>query len=612
MQCCLLVTHAGIASPHAHAEATPVQVAHFLEADLQPWAAVLADKLFQPVRMVPARRASEVQAAATGSSARATALAASRRAARIEKVWRHLDELAPLGDAVDAVLRASRLPLREHLLIAPAEWQPAVISSHAEEFVLAIDFATAGMCRDAIWAVSGMHVRSIHLDLQSSSDAAFDGGAEPTAEVVCAALASLPNLRALKLSNGGAAQSRMLAIFESGLSRLTRLMNLHLSCNAISAASAVALAISPRLERLTALRVLEVSGNWLSVAGVDMLAEVLCRLSRLDYLDFSRNIGQSSVAASAALADPLGRQTALKILNLSENCFTAAAMQCVAPELARLTRLRHLDLWRVDMPPEGAAALAPVLSRLTALTLLDLSDNRMWAEGMQSLAPSLRCLPQLVFLGLSRTFHHVDVATAFGSPLGLLTALTELTLHHNDLGAAGAAALARGLSRLSHLADLMWECSAMGAAGAAAFAPALAVLTALTSLSLSCNEFGPSGAEALAPALRRLSRLAELDLGGNEIEADGAAALAPALGALTALTSLDLEANDIGNDGLLRLQPALECLTALDRLLLIKSNGVCKAAVAVFRASVPRAVWSASVRYRSSHDWDDPEQSPER
>ena len=171
-------------------------MAHFLEADEHPWVAALAAALFAPFSQatptvnpqppqerhdssatpvavaaeppqlepsVPGSRAVRFSLKNASSSKGKTRGVCSQAAAR-RQTWRHLDELAPLGDAVDAVLRASRLPLREHLLIAPAEWQPAVISSHAEEFVLAIDFATAGMCRDAIWAVSGMHVLSlIHI-----------------------------------------------------------------------------------------------------------------------------------------------------------------------------------------------------------------------------------------------------------------------------------------------------------------------------------------------------------------------------------------------------------------------------------------------------------------
>ena len=87
-----------------------MQVAHFLEADLQPWAAALAAALFAP-QPPP-------HAATAGTACR-------------ESAWRCMEDLKPLDGAVDAVLRASELPLLEQLPRAPAEWQPAVIGCHA-------------------------------------------------------------------------------------------------------------------------------------------------------------------------------------------------------------------------------------------------------------------------------------------------------------------------------------------------------------------------------------------------------------------------------------------------------------------------------------------------
>ena len=65
-------------------------MAHYLEADLQPWADALTAALF-----------------ADGDGG----LSAEHRAS----LWNPLDELAPLGDAVDTVLHASRLPLLQQL-----------------------------------------------------------------------------------------------------------------------------------------------------------------------------------------------------------------------------------------------------------------------------------------------------------------------------------------------------------------------------------------------------------------------------------------------------------------------------------------------------------------
>ena len=157
-----------------------MQVAHFLEADLQPWATALADELFPPVRRLPGRRASEQTAAETGGSAPAPSFAASHTAARVASAWRRLDELVPLGDVVGAVLRAWHPPLREKLLLAPAEWQRAVLGSHVDGGALQLDFEALFAYGDAVHGLRG--VRSLHLNEPSSVHSGFDVGAEGAGE----------------------------------------------------------------------------------------------------------------------------------------------------------------------------------------------------------------------------------------------------------------------------------------------------------------------------------------------------------------------------------------------------------------------------------------------
>ena len=78
-------------------------------------------------------------------------------------MWRRLDELAPLGDAVDAVLRTPGLPLHAKLPRTPAQWQPAVIRSHAADGALTLFDEEAVACSGAMHAVSGVH--SLTLDV---------------------------------------------------------------------------------------------------------------------------------------------------------------------------------------------------------------------------------------------------------------------------------------------------------------------------------------------------------------------------------------------------------------------------------------------------------------
>ena len=141
--------HSSQTAPPSYFHSVPsrvAQVAHFLEADLQPWAAALGAALFTPFDAAtsaeqppkPRRAAWRAmlhklvrRARVRGAQARAAAShAQSSQAAARREAWRHLDELAPLGGAADAVLRAWRRPLREQLPLTPPEWVAAVICSH--------------------------------------------------------------------------------------------------------------------------------------------------------------------------------------------------------------------------------------------------------------------------------------------------------------------------------------------------------------------------------------------------------------------------------------------------------------------------------------------------
>ena len=135
-----------------------MQFAHYLDADLQPWATALAAALF-PVAAVPT---AEVQPPGQleGDAAQAVE-ATSSRLVRWQDAWRRLRELAPLGDTIVTVLRAWRLPLHEQLPLTPAEFQPAVICTHAVNGSLKLDVATADACHGAVHAVHDVHTLSL-------------------------------------------------------------------------------------------------------------------------------------------------------------------------------------------------------------------------------------------------------------------------------------------------------------------------------------------------------------------------------------------------------------------------------------------------------------------
>ena len=558
-----------------------MQVAHFLEADLQPWGAALAAALFapDPAQQPPASTASAAGAAAVSGSA-------SLR----ESAWHCLKELSPLHGALDAVMRASELPLLEQLPRTPAEWQPAVIGSRAVAGALELSYHEAAACCDAMHAVRGVHALALHsqdcVAAYAAADvpatAQFAEAVEAVGARVCTAVAALSSLRTLKL----------------GLHR-----------NVKGRAVKVPLTLLPALQRLSQLAVLELHGRELDFDELAAPLRSLTTLTRLALVDTNRSWGGARAPRGAALASALahlpgladlwlrgatssmlgpafGPLTALTSLDVGRMSTHDNDVKAVAAGLGRLSRLAVLRL-QYDRARDIHAALAPALGNLTALTVLDLSDWHRVDDNAEALAAALQRLWRLAALSLRAIDIGATGAAALAPALGTLTALTLLDLGHNSVHANGVEALAPALSRLSRLEHLCLHRNSVGATGAAALAPPIAQLTGLTLLDLRNNDIGAGGAASLAPALGRLTRLASLNLAANNVGAAGAAALAPCIAPLMKLTRLDLEVNDVGEQGAASLAPVLRGLKQL-RLLDLGHNdfddGVLHPALALARS----------------------------
>ena len=171
---------------------TEAQVAHFLEADLRPWAVAIAAKVFVPE---PAQQPPFLTAAAA-------AAAVVSRAERREQAWQCLEELRPLDGAVDAVLLASEVPLLEQLRCTSAERQPAVIGSRVVAGALELSYRAAAACCDAMHAVRGVHTLTLLMTLSDNADNGDEDDSEKAEMAVqraCNAVPSLTELRTLRL-----------------------------------------------------------------------------------------------------------------------------------------------------------------------------------------------------------------------------------------------------------------------------------------------------------------------------------------------------------------------------------------------------------------------------
>ena len=458
-------------------------MAHYLEADLQLWADALTEALF-----------------ADGDGGLSTEHRAS--------LWHPLDELAPLGDAVDTVLRASRLPLLQQLLRTPAEWQPAVLRNHTVAGALELSDADAAACSDAMPAVHGVHSLTLYGFSTNAKRAETD------TQRLCRVVASMPTLHSFSATDCETHELAYLLAVAPALTSLPQLVCLDLRLRSVtqSEAAAVALALAG-LPALTRLRLTSTGGSY-DAGAQDFVPGLRC-LSHLEYLDLS-GWSRTKAAGTELLAPTLGLLTALTELNLRNHYCGDIGAEFLVPVLSKCVNLASLNLGWQELKLGGAEAIAPQLGRCPTLTRLDLSGNSLFDAGTMALAPALGHLSRLASLDLSFNDIGGDGAVALAPPLGRLTALTSLNLSGNELGATGATGLAPALSSLLQLMELGFGENDVGDAGAAALAAPLGGLTALTAVDLSCNEIGTAGIQELAPSLARLTALHELYLRGNQ------------------------------------------------------------------------------------------------
>ena len=190
-----------------------MQVAHFLEADLQPWAislvaAVTVDDL-QPsaISLVAAVTVDDLQPSAISLVAAVTVEdlqpsehqvtpGAPAAVFQLSEEWKRLfrscdhywhgllqqrlNELAPIGDTLDTVLHAARLPLEQRLASIPEVWRPAVVGSRMDTAgELSLDCSDVAAACDVMPAIQGLRALVIPGRAGSYSRGGARAGAEP-------------------------------------------------------------------------------------------------------------------------------------------------------------------------------------------------------------------------------------------------------------------------------------------------------------------------------------------------------------------------------------------------------------------------------------------------
>lgn len=256
------------------------------------------------------------------------------------------------------------------------------------------------------------------------------------------------------------------------------------------------------LERFTALRSLDISGNSLAEVAAELpacMAAPFMFLTALTHLDLASTSmsahGITHIIKTIAQRSPRRPEKALQSLSISGNVFRVGG---------------------------GMASLWRHMQGLTALSRLEVAACRMKATDVATVSVAVRSMPRLARLDLSHNW------MCEAGMRRMFDALVE---------AGGKAARASGRSA----AGLTWLALREGPMAA----------------------LGPRLMASIAPPLRQLRALRRLDVSGHGMQMQGATTLCGCFGALRALRELLVEQNGLKDegamvlrDGVLRVQDA--------------------------------------------------------
>eukprot|EP00892_Ulva_mutabilis_P004616 jgi/Ulvmu1/2526/UM138_0031.1 len=247
------------------------------------------------------------------------------------------------------------------------------------------------------------------------------------------------------------------------------------------------------LERFTALRSLDISGNSLVEVAAELpacMAAPFMFLTGLTCLDLASTSmsahGITHIIKTIAQRAARRPEKALQSLNISGNIFRVGG---------------------------GMASLWQQMQGLTALTRLDAAECRMKAADIATVSVAVRNMPRLARLDLS----------------------------HNWMCVAG----------MRRVFDALVEA---GGKAARASGRSTGGLTCLALREGPMAALGPRLLASVAPPLRQLRALRRLDLSGHSMGVPGATTLCGCFGALRVLGELLVEQNDLKNEGALVLR----------------------------------------------------------
>ena len=463
------------------------QVAHHLEAPIEPWA-----RAFWPLAVVD------------GAGDQLRPSVSALFGAAPPDVVEALCDAHPVLDSATRPLR----PLLELLALLPpvagaaacraalTAWSGSCDASNGPFGIIIDDDSTSELCACAASQLQALGVRNVALDISACKP---DQKLLRAVEPLLAQQITPGGMQILQLTMRGASIEEILVAVLPRCKAGLRSLRVQRRTVVLSSAIIEAIAVLHSLEHLV-LPHLEPSG-----LPTEAVLATLPALPRLH--SFSIRIGQSTTFWMGCIS----QMTALQALDihLALAKITSSQLGDAIAHLRALTCLSlsgslGFDSDSDDSEDEEAdyasarPALQAILTRAPKLQHLDLSN--MTLAGGQKHRPSDGAL---------------DICAAVaGAALASLTRL-DLCASNVNLSFGEMQPVCAHLAALTRLRELHLSRNFVKDSGAARLATCMVEFTSLQSLGLSCCDIGPAGVAALAPALHQLANLTRLDLSDN-------------------------------------------------------------------------------------------------
>ena len=241
-------------------------------------------------------------------------------------------------------------------------------------------------------------------------------------------------------------------------------LSLNLTWTALGLEGVAALARPTRLSRLSAL---DLSGNWLTDAGVQLLADGLRRTPSLRLRQLHLRWNRLSPAGAEALGLALPSARSLEVLDLGGNYLGSAGAARIATACSALPRLRQLRLDSNAIDGAGAAAsLTSLLRDARRLRGIELGGNRINGDGFRQLVPGIASAPVLESVGLAYNSKYlVSSANALAAVVRDHPTLRRVDLRGAYVESAGAESLVSAFEASESMAVLDLEALPRGKDG---------------------------------------------------------------------------------------------------------------------------------------------------